>query len=47
MADLSDDMFLCGDDLDAILGILEDEEGLDEQFKEAADEVSNIICFKG
>ena len=37
-------MFFFGDDFDAILGILEEEEELDEQFREAADEVS-IIFF--
>jgi len=47
MADSSDDMFLFGDDLEAILGILEDEEDLDEQFREAADDVSVRTCFKG
>lgn len=39
MAD-TNDLFFFGDDLDAILGILEEEEELDEQFREAADEVS-------
>jgi len=43
MAD-TNDFFIIGDDFDAILGILEDEEELDEQFREAADEVS-IIFF--
>lgn len=42
MADMND-LFFFGDDFDAILGILEEEE-LDEQFREAADEVS-IIFF--
>ena len=42
MAD-TNDLFFFGDDFDAILGILEEEE-LDEQFREAADEVS-IIFF--
>jgi len=33
--------FIIGDDFDSILGILEEEEEeLDEQFREAADEVS-------
>ena len=41
MADMND-LFFFGDDFDAILGILEEE--LDEQFREAADEVS-IIFF--
>jgi len=42
MADLND-LFFYGDDFDAILGTLEDEEELDEHFKQAADEVSVII----
>lgn len=41
MAD-TNDLFFFGDDFDAILGILEDEEELDKQFGEAADEVSII-----
>jgi len=43
MAD-TNDLVIIGDDFDAILGILEDEEELDEQYREAADEVS-IIFF--
>ena len=39
MADTSD-LYLFGDDFDTILGILEEEEELDEQFTEAANEVS-------
>ena len=39
MAD-TNDLFFFGDDFDAILGILEEEEEIDEQFREAADEVS-------
>jgi len=39
MAD-TNDLFIIGDDFDAILGIFEEEEELDEQFREAADEVS-------
>jgi len=38
MAD-TNDLFIIGDDFDAILGIFEEEEELDEQFREAADEV--------
>ena len=38
MAD-TNDLFFFGDDFDAILGILEEEEQLDKQFREAADEV--------
>ena len=34
------DLYFFGDDFDAILGILEEEEELDEHFREAADEVS-------
>lgn len=43
MADLND-LFLFGDDFDVILGILENEEELDENFTEAAEEVS-VITF--
>ena len=39
MAD-TNDLYIIGDDFDTILGILEEEEELDEQFREAADEVS-------
>ena len=39
MADTNDLVFF-GDDFDAILGILEEEEELDEQFRQAADQVS-------
>jgi len=39
MAD-TNDLFFIGDDFDAILDILEEEEELDKQFREAADEVS-------
>ena len=39
MADTNDLVFF-GDDFEVILGILEEEEELDEQFREAADEVS-------
>ena len=39
MAD-TNDLFFFGDDFDAILGILEDEEELDKQFGEAVDKVS-------
>jgi len=42
MTDLND-LFFFGDNFDAILGILEEEEELDEHFKQAADEVSVII----
>ncbi|XP_031554720.1 uncharacterized protein LOC116291663 [Actinia tenebrosa] len=45
MADLKD-LFLFGDYFDAILGILENEEELDEHFKEAADEIQlqSVVC---
>lgn len=43
MAD-SSELFIFGDDFDAILDILEEEEELDEYFTEAADDVS-IITF--
>ncbi|KAK2547635.1 hypothetical protein P5673_032331 [Acropora cervicornis] len=45
MADTNDLVFF-GDDFDAILGILEEEEELDEQFRQAADQVQleNVMC---
>lgn len=43
MAD-SSELFIFGDDFDAILDILEEEEELDEYFTEAADDAS-IIAF--
>lgn len=39
MADIND-LFIFGEDFDTILGILEEEEELDEHFTEAAGEVS-------
>lgn len=39
MADIND-LFIFGEDFDTILGILVEEEELDEQFTEAAGEVS-------
>ena len=39
MADTNDLVFF-GDDFDAILGVLEEEEELDEQFRQAADQLS-------
>lgn len=45
MADACDDMFFFGDDLEAILGVLEEEEDLDEHFRKAAADVSYRICF--
>lgn len=46
MADMSD-LFLVGDDFDAVLALLEDEEELKEEFTVAADNVSiykRVIC---
>ena len=40
MADRGDDLFLFGDDFEAILGILDEDEVLQEQFSTAASEVS-------
>ena len=42
MADAKD-LFFFGDDFDVILDILEEEEELDEQLREAANEVSIIL----
>ena len=39
MADASD-LFFFGDDFDAVLGILEAEEDVEDQFQEAANKVS-------
>lgn len=36
----TEDLYLVGDDFDAVLAILEDEEELEEQFTEAVDSVS-------
>lgn len=46
MADACDDMFFFGDDLEAILGVLEEEEDLDEHFREAAADVQplSVTC---
>ncbi|PFX27507.1 uncharacterized protein LOC111327477 [Stylophora pistillata] len=45
MAD-SSELFIFGDDFDAILDILEEEEELDEYFTEAADDVEfdDLVC---
>ena len=40
MADGGDDLFLFGDDFEAILDILDEDEVLQEQFSTAASEVS-------
>jgi len=39
MADMND-LFFFGDEFDAILDVLEEEEGLEEQFKEVVNGVS-------
>lgn len=41
----SSELFIFGDDFDAILDILEEEEELDEYFTEAADDVSIITSI--
>jgi hypothetical protein len=43
MADVMDDLFVFGDDFDAILDILEEDEALEEQFTAVASDVSRII----
>ena len=40
MADEANDLFIFGDDFEAILDILERDEGLEEQFESAVSEVS-------
>ena len=40
MADSSENLYLFGDDLEAILAILEDDEALEDQFSNAASDVS-------
>lgn len=40
MADDANDLFIFGDDFEAILEILESDEGLEEQFVAAVSEVS-------
>ena len=44
MADMND-LYFFGDDFDAVLDLLEDEEELNEQFREAAVEVSAWIIY--
>lgn len=44
MADGVEDFFLCGDDFDAILDLLEHNEDMEEQFKASVENVS-MICF--
>lgn len=50
MADVVDDLFLFGDDFEAILDILEEDEALEEQFTAIASDVSTKkinfdLCF--
>ena len=53
MADAGDDLFLFGDDFEAILDLLDEDEALQEQFSTVANEVSAkyrnihpyLICF--
>ena len=44
MADDTNDLFIFGDDFEAILEILESDGGLEEQFMSAVSEVS-VKCF--
>ena len=44
MADGGEDIFLFGDDFDAILDLLQQDEGMDEHFKASVENVS-MICF--
>lgn len=44
MADGEEDIFLFGDDFDAILDLLEQDEDMEEQFKASVKNVS-MICF--
>ena len=46
MADV-EDLYFVGDDFDAVLAILEDEEELEEQFTRAVDSVSIINALFG
>ena len=45
MAGGSDDLYLFGEDFDAILGILEEDEGLKEQFESSASDVTTKLGF--
>ena len=45
MAGGSDDLYLFGEDFDAILGSLEEDEGLKEQFESSASDVSTKLGF--
>ena len=54
MADAGDDLFLFGDDFEAILDLLDEDESLQEQFSTVASEVSAnyinihpyLVCFQ-
>ena len=54
MADVGDDLFLLGDDFEAILDLLDGDEALQEQFPTVASEVSAkyrnihlyVVCFQ-
>ena len=54
MADVGDDLFLLGDDFEAILDLLDGDEALQEQFSTVASEVSAkyrnihpyVVCFQ-
>ena len=53
MADAGDDLFLFGDNFEAILDLLDEDEALQEQFSTVASEVSanymnirpHLVCF--
>ena len=53
MADAGDDLFLFGDDFEAIFDLLDEDEALQEQFSTVANEVSAkygkihpyLVCF--
>ena len=45
MAEDSEEMFVCGDDFDIILAILEEDEAIDHQFTSVIKEVSIHFCF--
>lgn len=54
MADAGDDLFLVGDDFEAVLDLLDEDEALQEQFSTVASEVSvnytnihpYLVCFQ-
>ena len=45
MAEDSEEMFVWGDDFDAILAILEEDEAIDHHFTSVIKEVSIYFCF--